>query len=254
MKLQLIRNATLRLSYAGRELLVDPSLDPAGTWPPMRFLLNGRRNPVAELPVDAVEVVEGIDGVLVTHTHLDHFDDTACGLLASDTPVLHQAADRRVFDAKGLVRLTRAPTERSVSWLGLDVTRVPGRHGFGLVARAAGPVSGFVLRAQDEPTVYIAGDTVWCSEIEKALKLHKPSVIVLNAGDARTANGKRLIMDGDDVERVLQAAPGSTVIAVHLEAISHCVLTRSDLRTRFEPSFGSRFRAPLDGEVIGVGR
>jgi L-ascorbate metabolism protein UlaG (beta-lactamase superfamily) len=250
VELRLIRNATLRLSYAGRELLVDPSLDPAGAWPAVERLRNPRPNPLVELPLAPKDLVDGIDGVIVSHLHLDHFDTQARELIPPATPVLHQPQDREPLEQHGFTHLTEAPAGRDVRWLGLDVTPVPGRHGFGLVARLAGPVTGFVLRSRTEPTLYIAGDTVWCGHVETTIRLHRPDVIVVNAGDARTAKGKRLIMDGDDVERVLQAVSTSTVVAVHLEALSHCVSTRSQLTQRLEPRYGSRLLVPADGETL----
>jgi L-ascorbate metabolism protein UlaG (beta-lactamase superfamily) len=250
LQLRLIRNATLRLSYAGRELLVDPSLDPAGSWPTEGRLLNPRPNPLVDLPVAADDVVDGIDGVLISHRHLDHLDRRARELIPPDTPLLHQPADRRPLEKQGFTNLTEAPPRRDLPWLGLHLTRVPGEHGFGLIKRAAGPVSGFVLRAKHEPTLYIAGDTVWCRPVERALASHQPDVIVINAGDARTAKRHRLLMNADDVDRVLTAAPQSTVVAVHLEALSHCLSTRDELRRRFEPKHGPRFLAPADGDAL----
>jgi L-ascorbate metabolism protein UlaG (beta-lactamase superfamily) len=253
MELRLIRNATLRLSYARREMLVDPALDPAGSWPPTERLLNPRPNPLVDLPAPAEDVVDGTDGVLLTHLHLDHFDARASELISRQTPILHQPADRSRLQTEGFTNLTEAIPGTGGRWLGLRATRIGGKHGFGMIARLAGRVSGFVLSARDEPTLYIAGDTVWCRPVERALARHRPEVIVVNAGDARTAGRHRLIMDADDVERLLSAAPESTVIAVHLEAISHCVSTRSDLRRRFAPAYGSRFVAPADGERIRIG-
>ena len=66
MELQLIRNATLRLAYAGRTLLVDPYLAEPGTLPPYR----GRSpNPLVPLPCPAAEVVAGVELGLVSHLH-----------------------------------------------------------------------------------------------------------------------------------------------------------------------------------------
>jgi L-ascorbate metabolism protein UlaG (beta-lactamase superfamily) len=250
LRLRLIRNATLRLSYARRALLVDPSLDPAGSWPAAARLRNPQPNPLVDLPVAAEAVVDGVDGVLVSHLHLDHFDRRARELIPPETPVLHQPADGKPLEEQGFTHLTEAQAGRHVAWLGLQVTPVPGEHGFGLITHLAGPVTGFVLRSQTEPTLYIAGDTVWCKRVETALRVHQPDVIVVNAGDAHTARGKRLIMDGDDVERVLRAAPASTVVAVHLGALSHCLSTRNALMQRLEPRYGSRLLAPADGETL----
>jgi len=205
-----------------------------------------------ELPLPAETVVSGIDGVLVSHLHPEHFDARARELIARDTPLLHQPADGEQLGEEGFTGLTGPAEDETVSWLGVDVTRVGGEHGFRVIAKAAGPVSGFVLSAEGEPTVYIAGDTVWWEHVETTLRRHSPDVIAINAGDARTANQDRIIMDADDVECVLEAAPDSIVVAIHLEAISHCVLGRSELKQRLEPRYGSRLAVPDDGETLAV--
>ena len=53
VRLRLIRHATLELDYAGRRLLLDPMLDPAGARGPVANTPNDRRNPLVELPEQA---------------------------------------------------------------------------------------------------------------------------------------------------------------------------------------------------------
>ena len=35
------------------------------------------RNPLIDLPIKAEMILEGVDVVIITHTHLDHWDDVA---------------------------------------------------------------------------------------------------------------------------------------------------------------------------------
>ena len=63
------------------------------TRPPVEDTENDRRNPLVELPEPPEVVVAGIDAVLVTHMHRDHFDDTAAELLPKDVPVFCQPDD-----------------------------------------------------------------------------------------------------------------------------------------------------------------
>ena len=95
MHLRLIRHATLRLEVDGRRLLVDPMLDPAGARPPVEDTENDRRNPLVELPEPPEVVVEGVDAVLVTHLHQDHFDATAAALLPQGRAAALPARGRR---------------------------------------------------------------------------------------------------------------------------------------------------------------
>ena len=100
----------------------------------------------------------------------------------------------------------------------------------GVIGARMAPVSGFVLQTEKEPTVYIAGDTVGCPEVKKALTAFHPDVIVVNAGAARFLLGGRITMSGCDISRVAQQLPLAKIVAVHMEAFSHCLLTRQMLR------------------------
>jgi L-ascorbate metabolism protein UlaG (beta-lactamase superfamily) len=116
-----------------------------------------------------------------------------------------------------------------------------------------GPVSGYVLTRAGSPTVYIAGDTVWCPDVADAIRTHQPDVIVLNAGAAQFLEGGPITMDVDDVIAVCQAAPRATIVAVHMEAINHCVLTRDGLREGLRRSpVKSTVLIPLDGEELRI--
>jgi L-ascorbate metabolism protein UlaG (beta-lactamase superfamily) len=97
----LIRNATLIVRAAGLRMLVDPQLDPAGARDPVPNTPNPRRNPLADLPEPPEAVVAGLDAVLVTHLHVDHFDDSARRLLPRDVPLLCQPDDAERLRADG---------------------------------------------------------------------------------------------------------------------------------------------------------
>jgi L-ascorbate metabolism protein UlaG (beta-lactamase superfamily) len=252
MRLRLIRHATLLVELAGRRLLVDPMLDPAGARPPVPGSAGDRRNPLCELPEPAEVVVGGIDGVLVTHLHADHFDETAVDLVPDDVPVLCQPPDEGVLRDRGFIDVR--PVDERLEWEGIALARTGGRHGHGADAETFGPVSGFVLAAAGEPSLYVAGDTVWCDEVRAALGEHRPGVAVVNAGGARLAGGEPITMTADDVVAVARHATAATVVAVHLEAINHCVETRADLHQRIhDEGLQGRVTVPEDGSVVPLG-
>ena len=73
MRLRAIRNATLVLDYGGTRFLIDPDLAPRHA----RESFTGRSpNPMVDLPVSTAELGEGVEVIVVSHLHSDHFDAT----------------------------------------------------------------------------------------------------------------------------------------------------------------------------------
>jgi len=237
VELTLVRNATLLLELAGKRVLVDPMLDDEGARPPIDGTRNPVPNPTAPLPMPAEEVVAGLDAVIVTHRHRDHMDGTAEELLPRDVPVFCQPEDE---DALRELGVDARAVDDEVDWDGLRIVRTPGRHGTGPIADALAPVSGFVLGG-----LYIAGDTVWYEGVEATIERHQPRVAVVNAGGAEFAEGGLIIMGIDDVREVAARVP--TVVAVHLEALNHCYLTRAAIRASLPDVL-----VPADGETLEI--
>jgi len=237
MRITLVRNATVVLELDGRRILVDPMLDPAGARPAITGTANPVRNPTVELPFPPEEVVHGLDAVLVTHRHKDHFDDTAERLLPRDVPVFCQPEDATALRELGL---DARAVEETLDWDGLTWHRVPARHGHGAVAEALAPVSGFVLGE-----LYLAGDTVWYEAVEETIERFSPRVAVVHAGGASFLEGGLIVMGIDDVREVASRVP--VVVCVHMEALNHCFLSRTDLAAAVPG-----VRIPRDGETVEV--
>jgi L-ascorbate metabolism protein UlaG (beta-lactamase superfamily) len=241
VRLRLIRNATVLLRTGGRKFLVDPMLDPAGARPPVENTPNPRRNPLVELPEPAEVVVQGIDAIVVTHLHQDHLDGTAIERLPKDVPLFGAPGDTDRLRALGF-RDVR-PVDDRVDWEGVRITRTDGVHG------ELGPTPGFVI-----DSLYVAGDTIWCDEVRAALDEHRPAVVVVNAGGACFLGGDPIVMTDDDVVAVARHAPDARVVAVHMEAINHCLLTRADLHQRLhDEDLTHQVTVPEDGAEVPLG-
>ena len=195
-------------------------LDEAGARPAIQNSPNPRNNPLVALPMPGEEVVRGVEAVLVTHTHSDHWDETAARVLSKDIPLFGQIEDEQKLRGQGFSDVQ--PLTVSANWNGIEITRTAGQHGRGEIAKAMAPVSGFVLRAPGEPTLYIAGDTIWCEEAQTAIREHKPAAIVVNAGAAQFREGNPITMTADDVITTCKAAPTAQVVAVHKPSIIAC--------------------------------
>ena len=56
-----------------------------------------------------------------------------------------------------------------------------------------------------------------------------------------------------DVVQVARAAPEALIVAVHMEAVNHCVLSRAALRAGLDRAgVTSRVRIPSDGEEVSI--
>jgi L-ascorbate metabolism protein UlaG (beta-lactamase superfamily) len=252
MQIHFLRHATLVLAIEGLYVLVDPMLSPAEAMPPVANAADDRRIPLVELPLAEVELeymLDHIDAVLVTHTHRDHWDDRAAELLPKQLPIICQPEDEAKLRQAGFAAVQ--PVAARHEWRGVEFQRTGGQHGTGEIGAKMAPVSGFVLRAAGEPTLYLAGDTIWCPEVEQALHTYQPDVVIVNAGAARFLIGDPITMTADDVAQVCRALPTAQVLAVHMEAINHCLLTRAQLSVRLEEQgLASRVLIPGDGALV----
>jgi L-ascorbate metabolism protein UlaG (beta-lactamase superfamily) len=254
VRITFIRHATFIFEMGGLKIMVDPMLAPAGAAEPVPNTPNQRRNPLVNLPFDGDEtraLLEEVDAVLVTHTHNDHWDGEAQNLIPEQTPILCQPEDEDRIKAAGFEHVT--PVEDELEWGGLRLIRTGGRHGTGEIGRRMAPVSGFVVENEASPGLYIAGDTIWCPEVEEALSPHDPDVVVVNAGAARFVEGDPITMTSEDVMMVCRALPDARVVAVHMEAINHCLLSRAELEEKLRrESLAARVKIPADGETFRV--
>lgn len=248
MKIRHLRHATFHLHIQGLTLLVDPVFSPAEGMTAIDNSPNQRRNPLVELPVSVAEAIEA-DACLVTHMHRDHFDSVAGERLPKDMPLFCQPPDSAALRQLGFTGVQLV--EPAAHWRGITITRTGGQHGTGEIGRKMAPVSGYVLAAAGEPTVYIAGDTVWCPEVAEALAGHRPEVIVLYGGAARFNQGEPITMGTQDIAQVCRAMPAAKLVVLHMEAINHCLLTRNELRQFLrQEGLDQRVQVPADGEWL----
>jgi len=250
MQIHFLRHATFILKMGDIQLLIDPMLSRARTLDSIPKS-GSKTNPMVELPVGDTELnqlLEQISAVLVTHTHTDHWDPRARELLPKDFPIFYQPENETRIREGGFTKIIPIPNE--LTWQGINFHRTGGQHGKGENIKRMGPVSGFVVGAEGEPTLYIVGDTLWCPEVADAIQNFGPDVILVNAG-AATLNGGPITMTAEDVIAVCRARPAARVVAVHMEVMNHCTLTREGLRQALaKEKLLEQVLIPVDGEVL----
>ncbi|MCF5172980.1 MBL fold metallo-hydrolase, partial [Pseudomonas canadensis] len=248
----------VKISYGGTTFLIDPMLAKKGTYPGFENTYRSNlRNPLVDLTESPTKVIAGVDAVIVTHTHLDHWDDAAQKALPKDIPLFTQhEEDAQLIRSQGFKNVRVLTDEAEFG--GVKITKAGGQHGTDEMYAAAplakllGEAMGVVFQAPGYKTLYLAGDTIWRKEVDQTIEKYHPEVIVLNAGKAKV-NGFEgaIIMGEEDVLRASQAAKNAKIVAVHMDAVNHMSLTREELRTYVKKQgIETRVDIPEDGASL----
>ena len=139
-------HATVRLDLAGARLLTDPIL---------RDRLGHLRR---RSPSLAREDYEPLDGVLISHLHLDHLDMPSMRRLERTVPVVMPRGGGGILRRIGFKDVREVVAGESVRIAGVEVLAVPAAHDSrrrpgGAAAEPLGYVAGGAAR------IYFAGDT-----------------------------------------------------------------------------------------------
>ena len=259
VQFQQIRNATIKLDYAGTTFLVDPMLAPKNAYPGFEGTVNSEtRYPMVDLPVTAAEVLKA-DVIILTHLHADHWDDAARNLVPRDMPIFTQdEADAATVRKDGFTDV-RVLTEQGVVFKGTRINKTIGQHGtnemykVAPLAKLLGKTMGVVFQKSGYKTVYVVGDTIWNKDVENALTRYKPDAVILNTGYAKLTSfvDDSIIMGKDDVYRAYQFSPNAQIINVHMDTVNHATLTKAELRRFIEEKHLDKQRAlvPDDGQT-----
>ncbi|WP_368298520.1 MBL fold metallo-hydrolase [Cytobacillus firmus] len=249
MNIQQIRNATLVVNYAGKKFLIDPFLAEKGTYPPFpNSLRQDQNNPLTELPASIDEIIHNVDAVIVTHLHLDHFDDAAKQALPKDIKMFVQN-EEDAAEVKNTGFNNIEVLRENTVFGDIQLIKTKGEHGRGEILKLAGLVCGVVFKHHSEKTLYVAGDTVWYDAVQEVIKKHSPEVIVVNGGDNQFFEGGSLVMGKEDIYEVSKTAPDAKIISVHMEAVNHWTLSKEELKSySIDKGFSDQLLVPEGGE------
>lgn len=255
MQITQLRNATIIIHANGHRILVDPMLARAGALPPLRVFDGKRqRNPLVDLPAHAHAKLAEVTHCLITHCqkgHFDHLDRAGKQFLRErQIPVFCTQHDTRHLRSRGLHVQPLPDRPGPHPFLGGTIETVRCVHGHGLVGAFMEHGVGYLIALPGQPTLYLAGDTILTSDVERTIVQHQPDISVVPAGGARFDLGGEIIMGPQDVVALARLSRG-IVVANHLEAISHCPPTRDEVRAlAVACGAGARVKVPLDGDTL----
>lgn len=259
MKITQIRNATIILEYNNTRFLVDPWLMPKNYLPGFETGVNSEiRQPRVDLPFEINKIID-VDAVIITHIHPDHWDEIAEKALDKNIKIFVQSEfDKNYILSKGFTNIEILTFEGNI-YNSITLYKTPTQHGKKDIIKPLCDsigmpydAMGIILKKENNKTVYIAGDTIWCEEVKLTIDRYKPDIIILNACGATVINGERLIMNLEDIQEVLAHTPNSTIIASHMDAVSHQTVNRKELKEFKDKYLIRNFLIPNDGETLNL--
>jgi L-ascorbate metabolism protein UlaG (beta-lactamase superfamily) len=229
MAITYVGGPTAILEYAGLRLMTDPTFDA-----PQRYVEPGSTELVKMAgPGIPRSEVGPIDAVLLSHHgHKDNLDWEGLELLATGVTTLSTMDAATDLHGGGVVGLD--------SWeayqLGpVTVTAVPALHGPPGSEPLVGEVTGFVLEAAGEPTVYVSGDNASLPLVEQiADRFPDISVAVLFAGAVRVPGITGLLtLDAGGAVEAARLLGAHRVVGLHAEDWEHFTEDRAALESAF---------------------
>jgi L-ascorbate metabolism protein UlaG (beta-lactamase superfamily) len=231
MSILAVGGPTVVFNYGGLQFITDPTFDPPGEQPRGLVKVNG--------PAVEADSVGPIDVVLLSHDHHpDNLDAAGRAFLGRAAQVLTttDGADRLVGSAVGLPPWATHELERPQGGV-VTVTAVPALHGPEGSDPVMGPVIGFVLSAEDLPSVYVSGDNASTRVVREIVeRVGHADLAILFAGAAslpQRLDGAYLTLTSDDAVEATRILRARAVVPVHFEGWTHFTQGADDLRAAF---------------------
>lgn len=220
---------TVLLEYAGLRILSDPTFDEPGRYPDPdggQELVKTRGPALAPGELGTVDLV-----LLSHHHHEDNLDTKGRALLATVgiTLTTQQGAAELGGTALGL-----APG-RSHAVGAVTVTATRSLHGPDRIAELLGPVIGFTLQAEGEPTVYLSGDNASLEVVREVVDtVAGADLAILHAGAARVRElPAALTLTSAEAAKTAVILAARRVVGVHTEDWEHFSESRGQLEEAF---------------------
>lgn len=249
---RLVGGPTAVLRVGGLCLLTDPTFSPAG----VHESAPGRPLTKTEDPAVGIEEIGRIDAVLLSHDqHADNLDPAGREVVAAAAVTLTTAAAARRLG--GSARALAAWRQAHLMLPGagpLEITAVPARHGPPGCEPVTGEVTGFVLRGDRLPTVYVSGDNAATELVEEiAGKIGPVDIALLFAGAARTSlfDGAPLTLTSAGAVTAARLLRARWIVPLHVRGWAHFSEGPSRISAAFqEAGMSGRLRLLAPGESV----
>jgi L-ascorbate metabolism protein UlaG (beta-lactamase superfamily) len=220
---------TVLLEYAGLRLLTDPTFDGPSRYPDPD---GGQALVKTRGPALQPSQLGPVDLVLLSHHHHEDNLDIAGGAYLAGVPLTITTVAGAAELGGTAIGLEPGQSHRLGA---VTVTATRALHGPPGVAEALGPVIGFVLQADGEPTVYVSGDNASLEVVrEVAEAFGGAPVAILNAGAARVREiDADLTLGSADAATAAMILGSQRVVGVHTEDWEHFSQSREQLERAF---------------------
>ena len=153
----------------GKELLFDP------------WYTGNPSFPAAARPKAA-------DLILISHGHSDHITDAAAMAKQTGATVVGIWEVTSWLGAKGVQHLEPMNKGGTITSKGLRITMTDARHSSSIDKDLTylGEAAGFVVKLENDQTIYYAGDTSLFGDMKLIGELYKPDIAFLPIGDRFT--------------------------------------------------------------------
>ncbi len=225
-----IGGPTAILDYAGLRFITDPTFDAPQSYP------EPGEEPLVKTagPGIARDAIGPIDVVLLSHhEHRDNLDYEGLELISTGIPTV-STRDAATDLFGGSVRGYDSWESTRIG--AVTITAVPALHGPPGSERLLGTVTGFVLEADGEPTVYVSGDNASLALVEQ-IATHFPDIdiAVLFAGAVQVEGlPGPLTLSAADAVRAAETLGASRVVGLHVEDWTHFTENAADFAAAFE--------------------
>ncbi|HEY0666541.1 MAG TPA: MBL fold metallo-hydrolase [Sphingobacteriaceae bacterium] len=262
--LKWIGGPTFLLQLGSFKILSDPML---GNKTDSAFIINkhpttGETNSSIKRLVDPASMdLNGIDLLLISHTHPDHVDVKAKTILSKDISVITTRSGVADFQKSHFSNVKALQWNDSTRIIRdgeeLLIIAVKALHaGEEPLRSALGEVNGYVLEYSNGSMVYRTywtGDTVWFNEINDLSRLGQINLFIPHMGGvgAKGPFGLRSL-DTHECLKIMNALSPELTIPVHHTTFSHYDVPVKDLQKAFKTGGSGKLIVPKAGKTISL--